>query len=61
MTRMVKCVGTGILLAVLSIAAATAQQLDPKVVTFKLNLDAVQGTAGAIAAGGALDLPRRRP
>jgi hypothetical protein len=37
MTGIVKCAGAGILLAVLSIAAATAQQqLDPKVVTFKL-------------------------
>jgi hypothetical protein len=36
MARVVKLVGAGIVLAVLSIAAATGQQLDPKVVTFKL-------------------------
>jgi hypothetical protein len=38
MARIVKGFGAGILLAILSIAAATAQQqqLDPKVVTFKL-------------------------
>ncbi len=36
MARIVKGFGAGFLLALLSIAAATAQQLDPKVVTFKL-------------------------
>jgi hypothetical protein len=36
MARIVRLVGAGIVLAALSIAAATAQQLDPKVVTFKL-------------------------
>jgi hypothetical protein len=36
MARIVKLVGAGIVLAALSIAAAPAQQLDPKVVTFKL-------------------------
>ena len=36
MARIVKGFGAGILLAVFSLAAATAQQLDPKIVTFKL-------------------------
>ncbi|HWE16657.1 MAG TPA: cupin domain-containing protein [Hyphomicrobiaceae bacterium] len=36
MARIVKLVGAGIVLAAVSIGAAPAQQLDPKVVTFKL-------------------------
>jgi len=36
MARIVKGFGAGILLAVFSLAAASAQQLDPKIVTFKL-------------------------